>query len=331
MTKGETVMLTRRHVLLGAGAALTTATRAQGQAAWPSRPVTVIVPFGAGGTSDLLARLITPRLSARLGQQFVVENRAGAAGNVGVGALARATPDGYTVGMSTVSAHAINPHLYRERLGFDPIRDFYPLTMVATQPNMLVIHPSIPAENLAQFIAYLKANPGKESFASSGVGTSIHLAGELFKIMAGVDMEHVAYRSSGEIMQNLLGAHVKVAFDNFSSAWPHVQAGRLRGLAVTSRERNRIAPNMPSVHETLPGFEAVSWHGFFAPAAVPRPILDRLSAQARAVIAEPEINNRIRELGAEPSGNSPDEFMAFIRAEIAKWGPVVEKARVTVN
>lgn len=331
-TLGETSMTTRRSFLATSASALALMpglVRAQG--AWPTKPVTVLVPFGAGGTSDLLGRLITPRLAARLGQQFVVENRAGAGGNIGVQALARATPDGYTVGMSTVSAHAINPHLYKERLGFDPIRDFYPLTMVATQPNMLVVHPSIPAQNLAQLIAYLKANPGKESFASSGVGTSIHLAGEMFKLMAGVDIEHVAYRSSGEIMQNLVGGHVKLAFDNFSSAWPHVQGGRLRGIAVTSRERIRLAPDLPSMHETLSGFEAVSWHGFFAPAAVPRPILDRLSSEIRAVIAEPEIAQRMRDLGAEPSGNSPDEFMTFIRAEIAKWGPVVERARVTIN
>lgn len=323
---------TRRTFLAGiAGATAAGALPAFGQAAYPTKPVTVIVPFGAGGTSDLLGRLITPRLSTRLGQQFVVENRAGAGGNVGVGTMARATPDGYTIGMSTVSVHAINPHVFGARMGFDPSRDTAPLTMVATQPNMLVIHPSIPAENLAQLIAYLKANPNKESFASSGVGTSIHLAGELFKMMAGVEIEHVAFRSSGDIVQQLVGGHVKIAFDNFSSVWPQVQGGRLRGIAVTSRERSPAAPNLPSMHETLAGFEAVSWHGFFAPSAVPAPILSRLSTEIRAVIAEPEINRRIVEAGAVPSGNSPEEFAAFIRAELEKWGPVVRRANVTAG
>jgi tripartite-type tricarboxylate transporter receptor subunit TctC len=318
----------RRTFGLGlAGAGLAAATGASAQGAWPTRTVTVIVPFGAGGVTDLFGRLIAQRLQAKLGQPFVVENRAGAGGNVGSLALSRAAPDGYTLGMGTVSSHAINVHVFRERLGYDPVTDFTPMTLVATQPNMLVVHPSVPAQNTAELITWLKANPG-QSFASSGVGTSIHLAGEMFKQMAGVEMEHVAYRSSSDVMRDVVAGHIKVTFDNFTSAWPQAQANNVRAIAVSSRERAPQAPNVPAVAETLAGFDATSWHGFFAPPRLPDPIKTKLGEEVRAILREPEIVARIRGAGANPSGNTPDEFVTFMRAEIAKWGPVVTRANI---
>lgn len=317
-----------RRTVLAAGAAMLAAPALAQTPAWPSRAVTVIVPFGAGGVTDLFGRLIAQRLNARLGQPFVVDNRAGAGGSTGALALSRAAADGYTLGMGTVSSHAINVHVMRERLGYDPVNDFSPVTLVATQPNLLVVHPSVPARNVAELVAYLKANPGRESFASSGVGTSTHLAGEMFKQLAGVDMEHVPYRSSNEVMRDVVAGHIKVTFDNFTAAWPQVQAGTLRALGVSSAARAPQAPDVPAVAETLAGFEATSWHGFFAPPRLPSAILDRVVSEVRAILAEPEAQERIRGAGAVPAGIAPDAFVAFIRAEIAKWEPVVRRANI---
>jgi tripartite-type tricarboxylate transporter receptor subunit TctC len=320
--------ITRRTFgLAAAGGAAALAAPALAQAAWPSRAVTVIVPFGAGGVTDLFGRLIATRLAAKLGQPFVVENRAGAGGNIGSLALSRAAPDGYTIGMGTVSSHAINVHVFKERLGYDPLTDFTPVTLVATQPNLLMAHPSLPVRTTAELIAWLKANPG-QSFASSGVGTSTHLAGEMFKQMAGVDMEHVAYRSSNDVMRDIVAGHIKVTFDNFAAAWPQAQAGNVKAIAVSSRERAPQAPDVPAVAETLPGFDATSWHGFYAPPRLPAEIATKLVAEVRGILREPEIVERIRGVGAVPSGISPEEFTAFMRAEIAKWGPVVQRANV---
>jgi tripartite-type tricarboxylate transporter receptor subunit TctC len=310
-----------------AGGAAALAAPAFAQAAWPSRPVTVIVPFGAGGVTDLFGRLIATRLAAKLGQPFVVENRAGAGGNIGSLALSRAAPDGHTIGMGTVSSHAINVHVFKERLGYDPVTDFTPVTLVATQPNLLMAHPSVPVRTTAELIAWLKANPG-QSFASSGVGTSTHLAGEMFKQMTGVEMEHVAYRSSNDVMRDIVAGHIKVTFDNFAAAWPQAQAGNVKAIAVSSRERAPQAPDVPAVAETLQGFDATSWHGFYAPPRLPAEIATKLVAEVRAILREPEIVERIRGVGAVPSGISPEEFTAFMRAEIAKWGPVVQRANV---
>jgi len=323
-----TTSIDRRAFALGLAGLPLAAGAARAQTAWPNRAVTVIVPFGAGGVTDLFGRMIAQRLNARLGQPFVVENRAGAGGNTGSQVIARAAPDGYTIGMGTVSSHAINVHVFREQLGYDPLTDFTPVTLVATQPNLLVVHPSMPVRTTAELIAYLKANPGRESFASSGVGTSTHLAGEMFKQMAGVEIEHVPYRSSNEVMRDVVAGHVKMTFDNFAAAWPQAQGGNVRAIAVSSRERAAQAPDVPTVAETLPGFEATSWHGFFAPPRLPADIHQRLTSEVRAILREPEIVERIRAVGAVPQGISPEEFTAFMRAEIAKWGPVVQRANV---
>lgn len=294
---------------------------------YPSRPVTVIVPFAAGGTADALGRIFAERLSERLAQQFVIENRAGAGGNVGVNATAKAAPDGYTIGVASVTV-AINPHVYREKMPFDPVRDLKPLHLMATQPNVLVVHPSIPAKTVPELVAYLKANPGKESFASSGVGTSLHLCMELFMAQTGTSLPHVAYRASNQVINDVVAGHVKIACDNAASAVPQSRAGNVRALAVSSLNRLEELPDVPTVSDTLPGFEALTWFGFVAPAALPKEIADRLVTELQAVGQDPATRARVQALSAVPSGLAGDGFGNFIRSELAKWGPVVEKAGI---
>ncbi|HEY8566960.1 MAG TPA: tripartite tricarboxylate transporter substrate binding protein [Beijerinckiaceae bacterium] len=295
---------------------------------YPSRPVTVFVPFAAGGTADSLGRIFAEKLSQRLGQQFVIENRTGAGGNMGVQATARAVPDGYAIGVASVTI-AINPHVYKERMPFDPVKDLKPLFLMATQPNVLVVHPSIPAKNLPELVSYLKANPGKESFASSGVGTSLHLCMELLMAQTGVKLPHVAYRASNQVMQDVLAGHVKVACDNAASAVPQVQAGNVRPIGVSALQRLEDIPDVPTLAESLPGFEALTWFGFVAPAGLPQDIADKLTAEMAAIGRDPEVQSRLKKLSAVPSTLAGEAFGGFIRSELQKWGPVVEKAGIT--
>lgn len=312
--------------------ALAGAANAQAPDNWPSKPVRFIVPFAAGGTTDLFARMVGEHLQAKFGQSFIIENRAGAAGNVGMDALAKAAGDGYTIGMGTVSTHAINPALYKGRIPFDNIKDFAPVSLVALVPNVLVVNPDrIKAKTVPELIDYVKANPGKVTFASSGVGTSIHLAGELMQQMTGGKMVHVPYRSSGQVMNDLIGGQVDMAFDNAPLAWPQVQGGKLRGLAVTTLERQPFAPDLPTMNEHIKGFEATSWHGMFAPAATPPAIVDKLSKEVQAYLRLPATEAKLKELGAIRVGSTPDEFKAHIVAETAKWGPVVEQSGAKVE
>ncbi|MGB9364530.1 MAG: tripartite tricarboxylate transporter substrate binding protein [Xanthobacteraceae bacterium] len=301
-------------------AAITSTANAQD---WPAKQVNLIVPFSAGGTTDLFGRLLAQHMHAKFGQPFIVENRAGAGGNLGAGAVAKAAPDGYTFLVGTVSTHAINPFLY-SKLPYDTVKDFQPVSLIARLPNILVVHPSLPANNVQELIAYLKANPDKLSYGSSGAGTSIHLAAELFKIKTGTTMTHVPFRSSGDIMNNLTGGHINLAFDNITLAWPQVKAGRLRALAVSSTERSAIAPEVPTVAETIPGFDATSWHGVFAPAGTPKPIVDKMAAEMRRILELPDVKEKLFELGAVASPMSPEEFAKFIDAERAKWADVVK-------
>ena len=303
--------------------ALTGAAQAQ---TYPERPVTVIVPFAAGGNADVLGRIFAEKLSARLGKQFVVENRAGAGGNIGGAAVAQAQPDGYTIGVATVTI-TINPHIYKEKNPYDTVRDFRPLLLMGTQPNIITVHPSVPAKNLAELIAWLKANPG-QGYATSGVGTSIHLCMELLSQMTGVQLTHVPYRSSAQVMQDVISGQVKLTCDNASTSLPQIKAGNIRAIGVTSKERSADAPEIPAVAETLPGFEAVSWHSWVASAKIPKPILDVLEKELVAVAAMPDVQKRLRELGVAPSSLAGDAFAEFVKAELAKWGPVVEKAGI---
>jgi tripartite-type tricarboxylate transporter receptor subunit TctC len=324
---------TRRALVLSlpaaaAAACLPGALRAQ---SFPSRPITLVVPFPAGGTTDILARIVGEFMRTDLGQPVVVDNRAGAGGNIGGQLVARAKPDGYTIFMGTVGTHAINQSLYK-KLPFDPIKDFAPLTRVAMVPNLLVAHPSRPYKTVQELIAHAKANPNKVTFASSGNGTSIHLSGELFKSLAKVDMLHVPYKGSAPAVNDLLGGQVDIMFDNMPSALPHAKAGKLRALAVTTARRSPELPDVPTVAEAgVPGYEATSWFGLFAPAGTPAPVISQLTASIAKALNDPDVKKRIAEQGGEPHPESPQEFAAFIQKESAKWAQVVKASGATID
>ena len=313
-------MMMRAMLGVAALAALTLPAAAQ---EWPAKQVNFIVPFSAGGTTDLFGRLLAQHMQKNFGQPFIVENRAGAGGNLGAAAVAKAAPDGYTFLVGTVSTHAINPFLY-SKLPYDTVKDFAPVSLIARLPNILVVHPSLPVNNVQELVAYLKANPDKLSYGSSGAGTSIHLAAELFKIRTGTTMTHVPFRSSGDIMNNLTGGHINLAFDNITLAWPQVKAGRLRALAVSSTERSAIAPDVPTVADTIPGFDATSWHGVFAPAGTPKPIVDKMAAEMKRILELPDVKDKLFEIGAVASPMTPEDFGKFIDGERAKWADVVK-------
>ena len=298
---------------------------------YPTKPVRFVVPFAPGGTTDVLARLLGEKLSASLGQQFVIDNQAGAGGNIGTAQVAKAEPDGYTILMGTVGTHAINQSIY-PRLPFDPIKDFAPVTLVATVPNVLVVNPEVPVHSVAELIELAKAKPGELNFASSGNGSSIHLSGELFKSMTGVDMVHVPYKGSGPAVVDLLGGQVEMMFDNLPSSAPHIKAGKLRPLGVTSKERSPTLPDVPTIAEAgVPGYEALSWFGVLVPAGTPDAVVTRLQQEIAKILADPAMRERFAELGAVPAGDTPAEFAAFIGSETAKWADVVQKAGITLE
>ncbi|MDB5370989.1 MAG: transporter [Roseomonas sp.] len=301
---------------------------AQGRA-YPTQPIRVIVPFSAG-TSDTVARLVGQQMSQTLGQPLVVESRPGAGGNIGSEACARAAPDGYTICLGTISSHAINPSIF-VHMPYDNLKDFAPITQLAAQPNALAVTNDLPARNVQELIDLIKAKPGQFNYGSSGVGTSIHLAGALFAQMTGTQMEHVPYRGSGQIMTALLTGELPLAFDNFSSAWPFAREGKIRVLGVTSLTRSPTAPDIPAIAETLPGFESLSWHGLFAPAGTPPEIVARLNKEAAAAVRSPTITARFQELGITPVGNTPEEFRTFIASETQRWGNVARKADIRVE
>ncbi len=297
---------------------------------WPTKQVNLIVPFSAGGTTDLFGRLLAQHLHQKFDKPFIVENKPGAGGNIGAGQVAKSAPDGYTFLVGTVSTHAINPFLY-SKLPYDTVKDFQPVSLIARLPNLLVVHPDLPAKNVAELIAHLKANPDKLSYGSSGAGTSIHLAAELFKIKTGTSMTHVPFRSSGDIMNNLTGGHIQLAFDNATLAWPQVQAGRLRALAVTSLTRAPFAPDLPPVADTIPGFEATSWHGVFAPAGTPKPIVDKMAAEMKRILELPDVKAKLSEIGAVAAPLAPEDFTKFIDGERAKWADVVKASGAKID
>ena len=294
---------------------------------WPSRQVTIIVPFTAGGTTDMFARILSQGLQQKYGTPFIVENRAGAGGNIGAAAVARAPKDGYTLLVGTVSTHAINPFIY-QNLTYDTEKDFQPVSLIARLPNMLVVNPNVPAKTVAELVEHLKKNADKMNYGSSGVGTSTHLASELFQIKTGTKMTHVPYRSSGEVMTALIGGHIDLAFDNITLAWPQAQSGKVRALAVTSTSPSATAPEVPPIAATIAGFDATSWHGVFAPAGTPRPIVDTLAAEVKRIFEQPAVQKSLSDVGAVPSPMTPDQFTAFIAAERAKWREVVQTTRI---
>ena len=263
------------------------------------------MPFAPGGTTDILARVVGEKLATVLGQQILVDNRAGQGGSLGSAELARAAPDGYTIGGGTISSHAINATLY-DKLSYDPVTSFAPITLYATQPNVLLVHPSVPAKSVKELIELLKANPEKYSFGSAGTGTSQHISGEMFKTMAGVKMQHIPYRGSGQMLPELLGGTLPIAFDNIATALPHIKAGKLRALAVTTAKRSAVAPDVPTMAESgLAGYEISSWQAVFAPAGTPKPIIDRLYSEISKILQLPDVQKRLSDMGLDLSGMPP--------------------------
>ncbi len=299
--------------------------------AFPTRPITIVVPFSAGGTTDILARLVGQYLSTELGQPVVVENKAGAGGNIGGQYAAKAAADGYTLFMGTVGTHAINASLYK-KMPFDPVKDFAPLTRVANVPNLLVVNPKQPFRTVPEMIAYAKANPGKINFGSPGNGSSPHLSGELFKSMTKVDLTHIPYKGSAPAVTDLLGNQIAIMFDNMPSVIPHVRSGKLHAIAITTSKRSPELPDVPTIAEAgVPGYEAMSWFGMFAPAATPKPVLDKLSGALAKVLANPEVKKKIADQGGEPVNETPAQFATFIKSESAKWGKVVKESGASLD
>jgi tripartite-type tricarboxylate transporter receptor subunit TctC len=300
------------------------------QAKWPAKPITYVVPFAAGGTTDVLARLIGTRLATMLGQPIVVDNKPGAGGNVGSAFVAKAQPDGYTILGGTISSHAINVSLY-PNMPYDPVRDFVPIALIGTLPNVLVVNASSPYKTVADVVAAGKAKQNM-TFSSSGAGSSQHLSGELFKNMAGIDVLHVPYKGSAPSMQALLGDQVTMCFENILSCIPLIQAGKLRALGVTSATRASGLPAVPTMSEAgLAGFEIVSWQGVFAPAGTPAAIVERLSSDVNQIIREPEVRAKLLGLGLEPSTMTQPQFAAFQKAEVAKWAKLIKSANVRLD
>jgi tripartite-type tricarboxylate transporter receptor subunit TctC len=320
----------RRSISLALALALMLLGQAHAQTAWPAKPIRLIVGFAAGGSTDVTARIIAQALSERLGQPVVVENRGGAGGNIGADAVAKADPDGYTLLMATSSTFAANPNLYKT-LPFDVQKDFAPITVTAFIPNLLVVNPSVPANNVADFIAYLKANPDKLNFASAGNGTSQHLSGELFNSLAGVRMTHVAYRGGAPAVSDLLGGQVQVIFAPLVEVIQQVRAEKLKALGITTAKRSPLLPEVPTILESLPGYEVALWNGLLAPAKTPLDIIDRINRATIEALRSPEVKAKLAEQGSEPVGNTPAEFKAFIESELVKWRRLVEISGATVQ
>lgn len=305
--------------------------RADAQAAgYPDKPVTIIVPFTAGGNTDAFARMVGDELDKALGQRFLVENKPGAGGNLGAAAVANAQPDGYTLGMGTVSTHAINPSLYK-KLPFDADKGFAPVSLIATLPNVLVVNPSIPANSVPELVELLKKEPEVHTYASSGPGTSPHLGAELFSTLTGTKMTHVPYKGSGQSIMDVVAGHVDMVFDNIPTAAQQAKAGKVRALAVTSLTRAPLLPDVPAMAEFLPGFEATSWHGLFAPGGTPKEIVEKVSAEVQRIMKLPHIQQRMQGMGATPVGNTPEEFTQHIAVERKKWAEVVKASGVSLD
>ena len=299
--------------------------------AWPAKSIRMIIPFPPGGTTDIVGRIAAQKLGEALGQQVVPDNRPGAAGNIGTELVAKAPPDGYTLLTAPGSTLTIHPSLYA-KLPFDPLKDFAPITIVAAVPNALVVHPSLPVRNVKELVALAKARPGQLNYASTGAGQSTHLSMELFKTMAGVNIVHVPYKGSAPAVTDLLGGHVSLMFDNMPSALPHVKAGKLRALAVSTTKRSPVTPEVPTVAESgLPGFEVSAWFAVLAPAATPREIVNRAHGILVKALQSSDVRERLSSQGAEPIGNTPEQFTAQMKRDLAKWAKVVRDANIRLD
>lgn len=315
---------TREMLLLCAAAFWLSTAAAQG---YPAKSVRVIVPFPPAGGTDLFARTVAQKLSNALGQQFIVDNRSGAGGAIGSEAVARAVPDGYTLLITSSSTHSINPHLTRKPL-YDPRRDFSPVIVIAAAPNVLVVHPSLPIKTVKELIAFAKLRPGQINYASNGSGTLSHLTGELFKLQAGVNLVHIPYKGGPPAVTDLMAGQVSALFAAFPTVFGQVRAGRLRAVAVSGAKRASAAPDLPTVAETLPGFESSQWWAMFAPAATPASIVNRLNAETGKFLGDADMRERFALDGAEPVGGTPSEFVEFLRTDYEKWGKVVKETGI---
>jgi tripartite-type tricarboxylate transporter receptor subunit TctC len=323
-----------RNALACALAATACATHAQPAGkpggVYPSKPIRMIVPFAPGGSNDIMARLTAQKFTESFGQQVVVDNRAGASGVVGIDIAAKSPADGYTLLVMSLTI-AVNPHIFK-KLPYDTEKDLIPVTLIASAPLMLVVHPSIPAKSVKELIAYAKANPNKLNFGSGGIGATPHLAGEMFKLMAGLQMTHVPYKGGGPALIDLVGGQIQLMLENVPSTYPFVKAGKLRALAVTSIKRSALVSDLPTLDEAgLKGYELVGWNGLFVPAGTPRNIVTYLHGETVKALAQPDTKERLATLGAEGVGNSPEEFRAFVKDEIVKWGKVVKAAGMKIE
>ena len=301
-------------------------------AEFPVKPVTLVLGFAPGGPSDVMARILTKKMEGLLKQPVVIENRAGAGGGIAATAVARAAPDGYTILLATGSSLAINVSLYKN-LGYDPEKDFDPIGLIGTQTNLLYTHPgSVPAKTLTEFVAYLKANPGKLTFGSGGIGTPAHLAGELLKVEAGIEMTHAPFRGTGQALQSVIGGHVPIAFNPPSPLLPHLENGSLRGIAVTTLRRTSALPDVPTIAESgYPGFDAATWHAIVAPAGLPKEVAEALHAALRDTLNDPPTKKALTDLGVDIVNSSPEELRAYIKSEIPKWAKVVKASGAKVE
>jgi len=316
-------------LLLGASVG---AARAQVPADFPNKPLKLITLTTAGGALDILARMIADDIGRQWGQQVIVENRVGAGGNIGAEATARSAPDGYTIGMVTVSSHGINTTLYGERMRFDAVKDFAPIILAAELKNVIVVHPSIPAKTVPELIAYAKANPDKISFGSAGTGTTQHLSGEMVKMMTGVQMQHVPYRGAAAAVPDLLSGQTQLMFVSIPDVISHIQAGTLRPIGITSKERSRALPDVvPMAEQGWPDFDVRGWFGVVAPAGTPKAIVDKYNTTIRAMLARPDNQAKLSNMGLDSLSSTPEEFGAFIKSEVEKWAPVVKASGAKVE
>ena len=308
--------------------ALTLAGSAAAAQGYPTRPIRFIVPFPPGGGNDIMARVVGQKLTESFGVQVVIDNRAGAGGNIGAETAARAVPDGYTLFLGGVGSHGINP-VMQTKLPYDPVKDFAPISLIASAPLLVVVNPAVPVKSIGELIQLAKSRPGQLNFASSGTGTIGHLSAELLNAMTGIKVEHVPYKGTGPALTDLLGGQVQLMFNSAVSMLPQVRAGKLRALAVTGARRLPVLPDMPTVAESgLPGYEAASWYGVFAPGGTSRSIVDKVSGEVVKIVRAPEMRERLIADGADPAGTSPEEFGAYIKRELARWGKVVREAGI---
>jgi tripartite-type tricarboxylate transporter receptor subunit TctC len=323
-------MIKRRDFLLSMGALALAPASARAQAAWPQRPVTLVVPFGAGGSADLVARTFAQGVQEKSGISLVIENKGGAGGSIGTAIVAKAPADGYTLLLGTVSTHAINPSLYA-KLPFDVDTAFEPISPIVRLPNLLVVSNKLPVKTVPEFVAYLKANDGKLNYGSAGNGTSSHLSAVMLMQAIGVNMTHIPFRGTSDEIAAMVGGHIDFAIDSMTTIWPLAKSGEVRPLAVTTPERVAAASDLPTIGESLPGFEAIGWQGLFAPAGTPRPIVEEIAAEVKRIFTQPKVAASLEDVGGGPFPLSPDEFSKFLRTERTKWARVVRDAGIKIE